>query len=101
VRAFLQAAWKTVKGLFLTVVVCALIAGTGYAFLVEGDQHEIATLQTRLDHVRRDVDEAQRENRRLKALITRMKSSDELVEKIAREDAGLIKEGEILYVFPD
>lgn len=99
-RRFLATAWRTIKGFSLTILVCALLAATGYAFVVEGEQREITTLEQRLMRLQRDVELAQQKNRRLKARIGRMHKSDELAEKIAREDSGLIKEGEILYIFP-
>jgi cell division protein FtsB len=99
-RGFFSATWRTFKGLSLTLLVCALLVATGYAFVVEGEQHQISNMAERLDRLQRDVERARQKNRRLKALIGRIRKSDELAEKIAREDSGLIKEGEILYIFP-
>jgi cell division protein FtsB len=99
-RSFFSATWRTFKGLSLTLLVCALLVATGYAFVVEGEQRQISSMAERLDRLQRDVERAKQKNRRLKALIGRMQTSDELAEKIAREDSGLIKEGEILYIFP-
>lgn len=99
-RAFLQRLWITIKSISLTVMVFTLLAGAGYAFLVAGNRQEATVQQNKLDRVRLDIDRLERENRRLKLLIMNLRESDELVEKIAREDAGLIKEGEIQYLFP-
>jgi cell division protein FtsB len=41
----------------------------------------------------------QEENRRLAEQIQRLKNSNEEVEKIAREELGLVKKGEIVYQF--
>ncbi len=99
-RGFFKTTWRTFKGLSLTLLVCALLVATGYAFVVEGEQRQISSMAQRLDRLQREVERARQKNRRLKALIGRMQKSDELAEKIAREDSGLIKEGEILYIFP-
>jgi cell division protein FtsB len=99
-RQFFTTAWQTIKGLSLTVLVCALLAATGYTFVVEGEQKEISTLQDRFTRLERDVELARQKRRDLKARIGRMQHSNDLAEKIAREDSGLIKEGEILYIFP-
>lgn len=99
-RRFFSATWRTVKGLSLTLLVCALLVSTAYAFVVEGEQRQISTMADRLDRIQREVERARQKNRHLKALIIRMQKSHGLAEKIAREDSGLIKEGEILYIFP-
>jgi len=84
----------------MTLVVVALLAGTGYAFLVAENYKETSIQEARLDRISLDIDRLTRENRRLKLLIMNIKESDDLIEKIAREDAGLIKQGELLYIFP-
>jgi len=99
-REFLQKASSVVRRFSLTVLVLGLLAGTGYAFLSGKDHHEALLLDTKLERVNLEIERVRRENRRLRLLIMNMHNSDELVDKIAREDAGLIKEGELLYLFP-
>jgi len=99
-RELLHKSWTTFKTLALTLVVLGLLGATGYAFLLQGRHHEMTTLQTKLERVNLEVEAMRRDNRRLRLLIGSLNDSDELAEKIAREDAGLIKDGEILYIFP-
>ncbi len=47
-----------------------------------------------------DIEVLRRENERLEREIESLKSSTFIVEKIAREDLGMSKEGEIIYMLP-
>ena len=93
--------WTGFRQLALTFLVLGLLAGTGYAFLFQGELDEVRTLETRLERMTREIEEQNRRNRRLKLLIGQLRNSNQLLEKVAREDAGLIKTGEILYLFPE
>jgi cell division protein FtsB len=93
--------WTGFRRLALTFLVFGLLAGTGYAFLFQGEHEEVRILETRLARMTRDIDEENRRIRRLKLLIGQLRNSNQLLEKVAREDAGLIKDGEILYLFPE
>ena len=93
--------WTGFRQLALTFLVLGLLEGTGYAFLFQGELDEVRTLETRLERMTREIEEQNRRNRRLKLLIGQLRNSNQLLEKVAREDAGLIKTGEILYLFPE
>jgi len=80
--------------------VVGLVGGSAYAAVVSGNQEEAGIIEGKLDRTQLEVERLKRENRRLKSLIMNLKDSDDLVEKIAREDAGMIRPGEILYLFP-
>ena len=58
----------------------------------------------RLAEERRSLEERsqalQRENELLREKIYRISKDDRYLEKIAREDLGLAKEGEIIFLFP-
>jgi cell division protein FtsB len=47
-----------------------------------------------------DIEFLRKENERLGREIESLKSSTFIVEKIAREDLGMSKEGEIIYMLP-
>jgi cell division protein FtsB len=100
-RGFLTRAWVVIFRLGLTLFVIGLLAGTGYAFFAAGEQEELRILSARLEKVRLEVEQLKRQNRRYKLLILNMGKSEQLQEKLAREDSGLVKEGEILYLFPE
>jgi cell division protein FtsB len=83
------------------LLACAVAALAGY-YAVWGGEYsafhlmrlgeESAAAQSRLAHVREEVDS-------LKALAERLESDDETVERIARERFGMVREGELLYRF--
>lgn len=97
----LAEAWHMARSLFLTITALGLLAAAGYLFLFAGDNRETAVLESRLEKTSLAVRQARFENTRLKLFITRLKESNSLDERIAREDANLLKENEILYIFPD
>lgn len=92
--------WNTFKGVALTLAVLALLGAAGYSFLLQGRHRDLTLLETKVERVNLEVEAMRRDNSRLRLLIASLRESDDLAEKIAREDAGLIKEGEILYIFP-
>ncbi|MCB0323840.1 MAG: septum formation initiator family protein [Bdellovibrionales bacterium] len=62
----------------------------------------------RLGEMRREVQELDLKNRELESEIVRtqnkiygLRKSDPVLEKLAREELGLSKPGEIVYIFPD
>jgi cell division protein FtsB len=92
--------WETFKGMALTAAVLVLLGAAGYSFLLQGRHRDMTLLDTKVERVSLEVEAMRNDNRRLRLLITSLRDSDDLTEKIAREDSGLIKNGEILYIFP-
>lgn len=92
--------WCSARKLLTFVVVLLAMAGAAYATITSDTHDEIEHLQQRLDRNQLDIHRLKRENRHLRLLIMNVGTSDSLIEKIAREDAGLIKQGDLLYVFP-
>jgi len=97
---FIHAAWVGARKVLAVVVVVGLLGGAVYSTATSPKIEETRQLQAKLERTLLDVDRLQRDNRRLKLLILNMKESPDLAEKVAREDAGLIREGEIIYIFP-
>ena len=58
----------------------------------------------RLAEERRSLEERsqalQRDNELLREKIYRLRKDDRYLEKVAREELGLVREGEIIYLFP-
>jgi cell division protein FtsB len=54
----------------------------------------------RVDDLRVDIRRLQSENARLRSEIDSVKRSTFAVERIAREDLGMAKKGEIIYLLP-
>lgn len=88
----LQKKYFFVLGLFISGMIL---------FAVFGSRGLIQTYQMKAERDRFLSNNArlQEENRRLAEQIQRLKNSNEEVEKIAREELGLVKKGEIVYQF--
>jgi cell division protein FtsB len=65
------------------------VRGFIHIYQLRGDREKIKIINVRLNE----------ENRRLVEQVERLRHSKEEVEKIAREDLGLAKKGEIVYQF--
>ncbi|HWW60886.1 MAG TPA: septum formation initiator family protein [Thermoanaerobaculia bacterium] len=61
---------------------------------------ELQHARTRVSDLRTDIARLQAENARLNAEIESVKKSTYTVERIAREDLGMSKKGEVVYMLP-
>ena len=61
---------------------------------------ELQYSRKRVDSLRADVRRLESENARLRADIDSVKQSTYAVERIAREDLGMSKKGEVVYMIP-
>mgnify|MGYP004520912897 FL=1 len=82
---------------WLLVTLCVLIYGT-YAI---GDKAmTISQLNSDMDQARLRLEEAQRENQQLKEENASL-SDDAYIEKLAREELGMTRKGEIPYIYAE
>lgn len=70
-------------------------------WFAEGSLQEQADLKHRLALLERENARLEEKNNELLEEIVSLKTSNELIEERAREDLGLIKQGETLYLFPE
>lgn len=70
-------------------------------WFAEGSLQEQAELKQRLTQLERENARLEEKNNELLEEIVSLKTSNELIEERAREDLGLIKRGETLYLFPE
>lgn len=61
---------------------------------------ELQQARTRVARLHVDIAKAQAENARLRGEIDSVKKSTYAVERIAREDLGMSKKGEVVYMLP-
>lgn len=61
---------------------------------------ELQYSRKRVDSLRADIHHLETENARLRAEIESVKQSTYAVERIAREDLGMSKKGEVVYMLP-
>jgi cell division protein FtsB len=61
---------------------------------------ELQHARTRVGDLRSDIHRLETDNARLRAEIDSVKKSTYAVERIAREDLGMSKKGEVIYMLP-
>ncbi|SRR5581483_463785 len=71
-----------------------------YLFSDRGGIGELQQARQRVQSLRADIQRLQAENARLRAEVESAKRSTFAVERIAREDLGMSKKGEIVYMLP-
>ncbi|MBI5967081.1 MAG: septum formation initiator family protein [Deltaproteobacteria bacterium] len=77
-----------------------LVSGMAFFTLFGGrDLMQIYQLRAEWDKIKAANVRLREENQKLAEQIERMKHSKEEVEKIAREELGLVRKGEIIYHF--
>lgn len=82
---------------WLVVTLCVLI----YGVYVIGDKAmTISQLNSDMDQARLRLEEAQRENQQLKEENASL-SDDAYIEKLAREELGMTRKGEIPYIYAE
>ena len=65
--------------------------GLGRYFALKGEYRQIQD----------EIQSLERENTRLRQDVESLKTDPQMIEKLARERLGLVREGEIVYQFPD
>ena len=82
---------------WLLVTLCVLI----YGVYVIGDKAmTISQLNSDMDQARLRLEEAQKENQQLKEENASL-SDDAYIEKLAREELGMTRKGEIPYIYAE
>ena len=82
---------------WLLVTLCVII----YGVYVIGDKAmTISQLNSDMDQARLRLEEAQRENQQLKEENASL-SDDAYIEKLAREELGMTRKGEIPYIYAE
>jgi cell division protein FtsB len=86
-------------GIILLVGLIVLV----WFFALFGEKGVIKIIQLRRerDKILADVNRIQEENKRLQEEIKRLREDPRYLESVARNDLGLIKENEILFIFED
>ena len=94
-----RATQVTLKGAVLLAGVLTLLAV--FTFFFSGrPTSELQQSQQRVNTLKTDIARLQRENARLRAEIDSARKSTYAVERIAREDLGMSKKGEVVYLLP-
>ena len=94
-----RATQVTLKAVTLLSGVLTLVFLVSFFFSDRGIA-ELQHARIRVDELNSDIQRMQSENARLSAAIDSAKTSTFAVEQIAREDLGMSKQGEVVYMLP-
>jgi len=89
----------TLKAVVLLASVVTVVFFISFMFSDRG-LPELQHARTRVAALRADIAKLERENERLRAEIDSVKRSSYAIERIAREDLGMAKQGEVVYMLP-
>lgn len=87
------------KSFLVLFVICLVIL----VYAVLGDQGflHLHRLQGELRDLQQQVAEIEDENRKLREEIKRLKSDPECIERLARQELGMLRENETLFLFQE
>lgn len=90
----------TIRAVILLSGVLTVVFLISFVFSEEGIA-ELRDARLRVEGLRSDVVRLDRENQELEREIESLRASNFAVEKIAREDLGMSRPGEVTYMLPD
>ena len=94
-----RATHVTLKAVTLLSGVLTIVFLVSFFFSDRGIA-ELDHARIRVDELNSDIERLKAENARLRAAIDSARNSTFAVEQIAREDLGMSKHGEIVYILP-
>jgi cell division protein FtsB len=94
-----RATQVTLKAVVLLSGVLSVVFLLSFFFSDRGIA-ELQHARTRVSALHTDISKLEQENARLRAEIESVKKSSYAVERIAREDLGMSKKGEVVYMLP-
>ena len=93
IRVLLQQYGRTMLGLLVAVMIVHDVFGTHGFLAMRRTQNEIRKVQA-------DLDKLSKENEALEQEVKDLKSDPKMIEKIARDDLGLARPGEVIIRIP-
>lgn len=84
--------WSVLTGLGVIIILVLLMAGEKSLFTV-------IALYREQDHLTTQIDEMKDQNKKLAQQIEDLKTDPKAVERIAREELGMVRKDEIVYRF--
>ncbi|HYC61252.1 MAG TPA: septum formation initiator family protein [Thermoanaerobaculia bacterium] len=94
-----RATHVTLKAVVLLAAVLSIVFAVSFFFSDRG-LPELQHARTRVAELRRNIAHLEAENTRLRAEIDSVKRSSYAIERIAREDLGMSRKGEVVYMLP-
>lgn len=94
-----RATQVTLKAVVLLASVLSVVFFVSFLFSDRG-LPELQHARTRVATLHENIERLEKENSRLRAEIESVKKSSYAVERIAREDLGMSRSGEVVYMLP-
>ncbi len=94
-----RATQVTLKVVILLAGVLCVVFAVSFFFSDRG-LHELQHARSRVATLHASIARVEAENARLRAEIESVKKSSYAIERIAREDLGMSKKGEVVYMLP-
>lgn len=94
-----RASQVTLKVVVLLAGVLVVVFAVSFFFSDRG-LHELQHARTRVATLRSNIARLEADNARLRAEIDSVRKSSYAVERIAREDLGMARKGEVIYMLP-
>jgi cell division protein FtsB len=94
-----RATHVTLRAVVLLAGVLIVVFGVSF-FLSDRGLHELQHARSRVATLHSDIARLDAENARLRAEIESVKKSSYAIERIAREDLGMSRKGEVVYMLP-
>lgn len=92
--------WKTLLEAALVLVVLGASLGLAFWSSPTGDWSEDARVEAELESLRAGNRAMRAENQRLGRLVEALKDDPAVIEQVAREDLGYIRDGEVVVIVP-
>ena len=96
--------WRKL-GISLVAVVCGCVVATGLYFLFHPDFQRLRALKVRIEEIEARIEQLERENEEYAEKMQKLREppagDPHYIEKIARQNIGLVREGETVYHMQD
>ena len=91
---------QAIRRVAVILVALLILGGIASLFVTGRATSELQQSRKRVESLQTEIRQLQQENARLRADIDSVKKSTYAVERIAREDLGMSKRGEVIYLLP-
>jgi len=91
---------QAIRRIAVILVAILALAGIASLFVTGRATSELQQSRKRVEALSAEIRQLEKENVRLRSEIDSVKSSTYAVERIAREDLGMSRKGEVIYLLP-
>lgn len=92
---------QAIRRIAVILVAVLVLGGIASLFVTGRATSELQQSRKRVESLNAEIRQLENENARLRAEIDSVKKSTYAVERIAREDLGMSRKGEVIYLLPN